>query len=537
MPVKSSAFTSSNSTIAALLDGYSWTGTTGQSTSIGYNFGFTTESGTLFNSAQQAAALAAMQTWANVANINFSSASSSAAKLSFSSTAFGPSTAGLTTVTFSGERILAAEVQIDSTYTAPTAGNYSYLVMLHEVGHALGLKHPGSYGGGDVAPYLPSTTDFYQNTVMSYNDSTLVDSSNPPSTPMIYDIAAIQYLYGANTSYNSGTSTYEMTGAESVQTIWDGGGTDTISAINLSSAATIDLNEGTDRISYVNETIWWNAIGANIENAIGGSAGDTIYGSALANTLYGRGGTDSIYAGAGNDTLYGGTGEADPNDLADYLRGGAGSDLILGNGGGDTIVGGVDIADPTDSADTIYGGGGGDYITGNGGNDAIFGGGAQADPNDSADTIFGGGGSDYLLGNGGADSIYGGGAQADPNDSADTIYGGAGNDYILGNGGNDFIAGQEANDLMYGGAGSDIFYFGFGSGVDTIAGGFDNVGATAGDIIQIVSGVNGITNATAALGLVTYSGGNAILDLGSGNSVTILSVAVNSLTADDFAIV
>src|SRR3546814_9115392 len=37
--------------------------------------------------------------------------------------------------------------------TSPVVGNYGYLTLMHEIGHALGLKHPGDYGGGE-GPYL-----------------------------------------------------------------------------------------------------------------------------------------------------------------------------------------------------------------------------------------------------------------------------------------------------------------------------------------------------------------------------------------------
>jgi hypothetical protein len=51
------------------------------------------------------------------------------------------------------------------------------------------------------------------------------------ATPMAYDIAAMQLLYGANTTFNSGDTTYDLaTPAAALQwtSIWDTGGTDEI---------------------------------------------------------------------------------------------------------------------------------------------------------------------------------------------------------------------------------------------------------------------------------------------------------------------
>ncbi len=538
--IREAAFTSGTNYIDALVDVSSWTGTTGQSASVGYTFARSTEGGSLFSGAIAVGAQAAMQAWSNVANISFVPTASSVARLTFSRDNLGANTAGLTTTTSVGTQTTAVEVQIDSSYSNFDEGSYAYLVMLHEMGHALGLKHPGAYGSFDSPPYLPSSTDTYQNTLMSYYEGALVGAGNPPMTPMIYDIAAAQYLYGANTSYNSTATAYFLNGETAVRTYWDGGGTDIISGKNYTGSLSgrIDLNEGVDNYSKVGLSYSWNAFGARIENAEGTKNGDQIFGNVYNNALYGRGGSDSVYGGSGNDSLYGGAGEVDPTDVADLMYGGAGSDVIIGNGGADTLIGGVAEADPTDAGDTIYGGAAGDYILGNAGNDSIFGGGAAVDPNDTADIIYGGNGSDYILGNGGNDTIYGGGAQADPTDGPDTIYGGLGNDYIISNGGADFVAGQEGNDTIYGGVGNDIFYFASLHGADVL-GAFDTPGAVLGDIFQIVSNINGsgITTAAGVLSHIGYSGGNAVIDFGAGQSVTILGIAANSLTADDFTIV
>ncbi len=64
------------------------------------------------------------------------------------------------------------------------------------------------------------------------------------------------------------------------------------------------------------------AYGTTIENAIGGSARDLLWGNQVANRLEGRGGNDVLNGFEGNDTLIGGTGN-------DVLTGGTGNDTFV----------------------------------------------------------------------------------------------------------------------------------------------------------------------------------------------------------------
>ena len=133
-----------------------------------------------------------------------------------------------------------------------------------------------------------------------------------------FDIATLQYLYGPNTSKATGDDIYylDSTNLNGYQTIWDNGGTDTISAINAGTAVNIDLRAATlleenggggylSRVddAYIGYTIAYNTTGsAGIENAIGSNFADRITGNSGNNLLKGGAGNDVIDGGYGTDT-------------------------------------------------------------------------------------------------------------------------------------------------------------------------------------------------------------------------------------------
>lgn len=305
-------------------------------------------------------------------------------------------------------------------------GGVGYATILHELLHGLGLAHP--HDGDTILEGLEdSTTDadypfgFYGDydlnqqvyTVMSYNDGwyeePASENSGNVATPMALDIAILQELYGANTTYNSGDNTYEL-GETWWEGIWDTGGTDTIS-YSGNRDATIDLREAT--LQYAEggggfisaaEGIaggFTIANGAIIENAVGGSGDDTLIGNEQSNELTGNAGSDDIAGERGADTLSLGSG----NDTGD---GDSGADTVNGNGGTDTIYGssGFDDLNGGTGVDTIFGGSGDDTISGGANSDFLYGG--RGD-----DTIEGGDGSDELIGGFGADVLTGDGGADD----------------------------------------------------------------------------------------------------------------------------
>jgi serralysin len=210
----------------------------------------------------------------------------------------------------------------ENSTTSVNPGSYEFYTLLHEMGHAVGLSHPGSYNAGPdenitYADHAQFTNDSYQYTVMSYFDesNTLpggVDYGSYPDTLMVYDIYALHLIYGANYDTRSGNTTYgynttgEMVGsiydfnsnADPVMSIWDGGGIDTIDLSGSNHTNFVSLIAGASFSSVLgytdNLTI---AYGATIENFVGGS-GDDLLGLSSDDTdnhIDGNGGTDTVY--------------------------------------------------------------------------------------------------------------------------------------------------------------------------------------------------------------------------------------------------
>ena len=288
--------------------------------------------------------------------------------------------------------VFIADPAVNSTNNWLSFGGYGATTLIHELGHTLGLSHPGNYNYDPNLPltyvnYAEYAQDSVQYSIMSYWDesetggftrnwSTL--QFNNPQTPMLHDILTVQAKYGADLTTRATDTIYGFgsTAARDVfdfsqnkwpfLTVYDAGGNDTINLSGFTASQFLDLHDGSfssigaavptlaeitaGRIAlgqelgvnlaprsqaFVNNianqmynytqasiaadtgvagivTTQYNnfsiAYGTIIENAVGGSGRDLIWGNAVANNINGMGGNDVIDGYEGADTLTGGAG-------------------------------------------------------------------------------------------------------------------------------------------------------------------------------------------------------------------------------------
>ncbi|MEM7728198.1 MAG: M10 family metallopeptidase C-terminal domain-containing protein, partial [Pseudomonadota bacterium] len=484
-----------------------------------------------------------------------------------------------------GNGAIAGDVFYEVTETdfaTPRVGDEAYLTIIHEIGHAIGLGHGHEADG--ISPALPAAVDSNEFSVMTYRNFIGSDPGNPsqaetfgyPQTFMTLDIAALQYMYGANYNTNAGDTTYGFnptTGAFSIngqlvstpgdnvvfRTIWDGNGTDTYDFSGYGNGVTVDLTPGghstlsADQVPQLNAAAGdqpargslWNALLHNndaralIENATTGNGNDNITGNQADNQLIGGAGNDTMAGADGNDRLFGGDGD-------DQALGGNGDDIVFGGNGNDNLAAGT-------GNDQVYGGAGNDGVAAGAGNDTLGG-------STGNDSLFGATGQDLVIGGADSDAVYGGadndkvfGSAGDDTAAGgtgdDEIGAGAGNDQVAAGGGADTIYGGAGNDTLFaaagadsvfGGAGDDQIYLGNADGardivLSTMTNGSDTVFGFENGTDLLNTTASGLTDFAAVQGrLGQDAAGNATIDLGNGDMLTLSGVTQAQIDASDF---
>lgn len=359
--------------VAGVIDtGRSWSATRGTGATVTFDFRSSTTGSEPnfqpFTAGQQVATRAVLAQIAEVSGLKFTEANPTA-NSNDATILFGNYSASDGKGAYAGypgntaSTSSSGDVWYNSSDPATTntgVGRWFWSTMLHELGHAMGLSHPGDYAAGvgvsisyvNNATFVQDNDTYSQLTYFSANE--VGGSDLNADTLMMADILALQTIYGANTTTRTGNTIYGF-GSNAGEVydfarnidpkiaIWDAGGIDLIDVSRSAADQVVDLREGSlsNVLGYkLNLSI---AKGAVIENATGGRGDDVLTGNAAANRLLGGIGDDTISGGAGNDTL----------------EGGFGADLLLGGDGNDRLTGGrgtsADVAPAAfDLARTVY---------------------------------------------------------------------------------------------------------------------------------------------------------------------------------------
>jgi Ca2+-binding RTX toxin-like protein len=326
-------------------------------------------------------------------------------------------------------------------YEVGTAG---FALLLHEVLHGLGLKHPHDSGGTGRPTYADLDMPFADRqwmSVMSYDRlETGGDGAykgSMPIAPMIMDVIALQYLYGESNG-SAGDTRHDLSRLLGVyyNTLWDASGRDTLDAreMDFGVSAHLGVYEMTNghhvhQVGLVTTAAdalhlavegynpsRWTWLWGEYENFDGSRFDDVVIGNAFDNTLQGGDGNDILEGGEGDDTF-----DWDPamRKGADTFRGGPGNDRYVLSSLEDRV---------------------------------------EEKSLEGIDTIFIG--LDYSLQGTAVENLSAlndmpVGVRFTGNDWGNELTGGAKADTLFGLAGNDTLRGKEGNDVLNGGTGLD----------------------------------------------------------------------------------
>ncbi|MDT0604924.1 M10 family metallopeptidase C-terminal domain-containing protein [Thalassotalea castellviae] len=277
-------------------------------------------------------------------------------------------------------------------------GGYGATTVIHEIGHTLGLSHPGAYNGSGATTYADQAEyaqDSTQYAIMSYwgDQETsnqpfafgIVDWStgfyNNAQTPLVHDVLAAHQAYGADPTTRADDTTYgwNSTAGRDVfdftknyfpyLTIYDAGGNDTLDMSGANASVFIDLESGSfsSGAASVPSDDVINARRQAIADA-GASVGPVTPGtSAFWQDL-----TTSAHEGfLAIETGVSGLGVTSHDNISiaygtiienaigsserDYLKGNQVANVLTGNGGDDVLNGfaGADTYNGGEGADTF----------------------------------------------------------------------------------------------------------------------------------------------------------------------------------------